>query len=331
MPEDRNPQPERLRPQQEISSQPVHSPSRSSRPDRPDRPDQPQPPRSAVPPTPPGQPPQRPAPQSMLNRRSLLTLLGVGVAGAVIAPRLFRSDHPSLPEPSGQISGPEYREATLALKPAPTTPMPAVSGGWSSCAASATGKKLADLDLALVVDTTGSMASVLFDVKSNLLTLLSRLQAGGGSVRVGAVAYRDVGDSYVVTQTVMEDISGGARMVSSFLSSLDAAGGNDWPEKMDAAVQTALAMDWRSGVPGSLVVIADAPAHTSDQGAVLAAAKSFMRAPGRQVSLIDTGSGADPFMRAVPEAGGGQYVTYNGNILNSLYPAITACPNPPAS
>ncbi len=266
----------------------------------------------------------------MLNRRSLLTLLGIGVAGAVIAPRLFRSDHPSLPEPSGQISGPEYREATLAFQPAPATPMPAVAGGWSSCAASASGKKLADLDLVMVVDTTGSMTSVLYDVKMNLLTLLSRLQAGGGSVRVGAVAYRDVGDSYVVTQTVMEDISGGARIVSGFLSSLDAAGGNDWPEKMDAAVQTALAMDWRSGVPGSLIVIADAPAHASDQGAVLSAAKSFMRAPGRQVSLIDTGSGADPFMRAVPAAGGGQYVTYDGHILNSLYPAITACPNPPA-
>jgi hypothetical protein len=42
---------------------------------------------------------------------------------------------------------------------------------------------------------------------------------------------------------------------------------------------------------------------------------------------VITGSGGHAFMQALPRQGGGQYVTYDGHLLNSLFPAITGCPS----
>ena len=42
------------------------------------------------------------------------------------------------------------------------------------------------------------------------MTPLSRPQAGGDGLRIGTIAYRDAGTTYVRTSTVMEDLSSGA-------------------------------------------------------------------------------------------------------------------------
>ncbi len=307
---------------------------------RPDRPDSGA---ETPPPPPPGsfreptrsaaQPPLKPpmdagagGTKSNAGRNVLLSILLVAVLAIVLGSRMFHSGGASLPEPTGQVFTTDYKAATLSAQPAPTTPMPLDHSNWNTCASGAASKKLSDLDMVLVIDTTGSMQGVIDDVKANAIQLINALQTGGGSVRVGVVAYRDVGDDYVVRPFPLTDVGAGAPALVSFIAGLQASGGGDWPEKVEAGVQTAASMDWRRGVPGSIVVIGDAPAHPEAQSAALAAAKSFARAGGHQVSVIDAGSGANPFMKSLPESGHGQYVTYDGNILNSLYPAITACP-----
>lgn len=205
--------------------------------------------------------------------------------------------------------------------------MPPDHTTWTTCVASAPLKGLNDLDLVLAIDTTGSMGGVINDVKANLRQLIASLRAGGGSVRVGIVAYRDIHDVYVVLPfplTALDDA--GTAALLTFMSGLQAAGGGDWPEKLDAALEVAAGMEWRGDVASSIVVIADAPAHKQDEPAAFAIAEAFSsKIPGAQVSLIDTGSGGHAFMQALPRRGGGQYVTYDGHILNSLFPAITGC------
>jgi Mg-chelatase subunit ChlD len=188
---------------------------------------------------------------------------------------------------------------------------------------------MADLDLVLAVDTTGSMGAVLNDVKANLQKLVANLQAIGGGVRVGIVAYKDVCDREIVRPFPLTPLDPqGYAALSSFISGLQASGGCDWPEKMDAALDVATGMAWRGDVPASIVVIADAPAHEQDEQSAYAITRAFTaKIPGAQVSLIDTGSGGHPFMQSVAKGGGGQYVTYDGRILNSLFPAITGCVN----
>jgi hypothetical protein len=164
-------------------------------------------------------------------------------------------------------------------------------------------------------------------VTANIRTLIESLGAIGPGVRVGIVAYKDLCDREMIRSLPLTQLDpGGIAALNSFVASMTASGGCDWPEKMDAAIDAAGGMAWRGDVPSSLVVIADAPAHPQDEQAVISMVTAFRtNLPQGQVSLIDTGSGGHKFMRAVPLAGGGQYVTYNGQILNSLLPAITGC------
>jgi Mg-chelatase subunit ChlD len=271
-------------------------------------------------------------PSSLLQRRRLLVGAAATVAVAAAGAAWWHGGVGSgagLPEPTGQAIGPEYLAATLKLKPAPKVSMPPDHTTWTTCVASSPLKGLTDLDLVLAIDTTASMGGVINDVKSNVQKLIMNLRAGGGSVRVGIVAYRDSHDAYVVLPFPLRALDdAGTAALLTFVSGLRAAGGEDWPEKLDAALDVAAGMAWRGDVPSSIVVIADAPAHKQDEATALAIADAFTtKIPGAQVSLIDTGSGGHAFMQALPKRGGGQYVTYDGHILNSLFPAITGCPS----
>jgi len=310
--------PQRLRPESSNPNVGNPTPPRVQRPEMGSQ-------RQSEPPAGPGS--TKPGPQ--LNRRSLLAALAVGVAAVAIGPRLFHKAHSSLPVPSGQVFGPEYRSATLAAQAAPTTPMPTNVAEWHSCLAGTPGGPLSDIDMALVVDTTGSMGPVLNDLKASMARLVSTLASVRGRARVGIVAYRDTGDDYVVNQLPLTDLRGpGFGVVQLYLQTLQAYGGGDWPEKIDAALDAAAHMQWRPDVPASIVIVADAPAHEADQAAASRIAQNFASAlPAGHVSVVDTGSGADPFLRDLPGKGRGQYITYDGDILKSLYPAITACPS----
>lgn len=288
-------------------------PPPQARQDRPSGGDQP----------PPQQPP--PPPQSSSSRRGFIgAIVAVGVA-LIIGQHYLSPGKKSLPEPSGQEMGTEYRAATLAAKAAPTLAMPDNAASWEKCGAGSQGAQK-DMDLVLAVDTTGSMGGVINDVKANIGQLLAALRAGGGNPRVGIVAYRDVDDAYVVSPLPLTELNGpGGASIDSFVASLQAFGGGDWPEKIDAALQAAAAMNWRKGVPCTIVVIGDAPAHHGDEEAAFKAARDFQSATGGHVSTVDSGSGAHAFLSSLPEVAGGQYVTYDGNILKSLYPAITGC------
>jgi hypothetical protein len=173
------------------------------------------------------------------------------------------------------------------------------------------------------------MRDVLGDLKAHVAQLISSLRTGGGSVRVGMVAYRDLGDDFVTRSFPLTPLdSAGSAGLQTFIAGLHAAGGGDWPEALDQALHAAASMAWRGNVPSSLVVLGDAPAHAEHQAQALALAQAFAtRIPGGAVSVIDTGSGADRFLQALPKHGAGQYVTYDGRILHSLLPAITGCPS----
>ncbi len=263
------------------------------------------------------------------TRRSLFGLLA---GGAVVAAGLFefwpRSRSVNLPIPTGQAVGPEYREATLAVKAAPRLAMPVDGKGWTDCGSASAVSGNSGMDLVLAVDTTGSMGGVLDDIKTNILTLFKNLGALGAGVRVGLVDYKDLCDVNMLRQMPLTAIDdpGGISALTSFVASMQAGGGCDWPEKMDLALNAAASMIWRGTVPASIVVIADAPAHPEDESTSYSIAGAFVsKIPGGQVSLVDTGSGGHPFMQSLPRYGGGQYVTYDGDILKSLYPAISGC------
>ncbi len=129
------------------------------------------------------------------------------------------------------------------------------------------------LDLAFVVDTTGSMADELEWLTRELRGIVRSAQrsAPGIDIRYGLIVYRDHGDAYVVKNY---GFTKQQSTMQGWLRKQNAAGGGDYPEAAAAALAAGADLNWRRGKGERLMFhIADAPPHSQDGGAYLAAAR----------------------------------------------------------
>ncbi len=113
------------------------------------------------------------------------------------------------------------------------------------------------LDIALVLDTTGSMGDELAWLQAELSSILGRLDPSP-ELRVALVFYRDDGDAYVVrSHDFTEDVGAAQATIGAEFHD----GGGDYPEAMDRALAEALGLGWRADATGVLLLVADAPPH----------------------------------------------------------------------
>jgi Mg-chelatase subunit ChlD len=121
------------------------------------------------------------------------------------------------------------------------------------------------IDLAFVLDTTGSMSEEIDAVKATVRAVAGQLGAAQTDVRVGLVEYKDRTDC-ILTQTF--PFSSDLTAFSAQVAGLAADGGGDTPEDMHAGLAAALdKLQWRGDAVARLVVvIADAPPHLDYQG-----------------------------------------------------------------
>ncbi|MEO8707219.1 MAG: VWA domain-containing protein [Kofleriaceae bacterium] len=148
------------------------------------------------------------------------------------------------------------------------------------------------IDLAFVLDTTGSMGEEIEAVKSTVRTVADKLANDQTNVRIGLVEYKDRGDDNV---TRVFPFSSDLNAFSKSVNGIIASGGGDMPEDMHAGLSTALdKLEWRGDAVARLVVvIADAPPHLDyqDQKDYADAAK---RASARGIKLFTvSASGMD--------------------------------------
>lgn len=118
------------------------------------------------------------------------------------------------------------------------------------------------LEVAFLVDVTGSMEDELRYVNHEIGGIVARVRDGaaGLDVRVGAAFYRDRGDAVPLAKIdFTRDVGGFARAMST----VSADGGGDYPEDLDAGLETALhRLSWSSDdAVRVLVLITDAPAQ----------------------------------------------------------------------
>ncbi|HWO17491.1 MAG TPA: vWA domain-containing protein [Kofleriaceae bacterium] len=120
------------------------------------------------------------------------------------------------------------------------------------------------VDLAFVLDTTGSMAEEIEAVKETIRTVADKLSTAQTDVRIGLVEYKDRTDC-MLTRTF--PFSSDLRAFGAQVASISASGGGDTPEDMHAGLAAALdKLQWRSdAVARMVVVIADAPPHLDYQ------------------------------------------------------------------
>lgn len=122
---------------------------------------------------------------------------------------------------------------------------------------------MADIDIALVVDTTGSMEGAIAQVRTDLTRLVEPLEAMTNSYRVAVVSYRDfpqrTGEAGDYPARVDLPFTSNLAWIQTAINSLTAEGGGDWPETVFSGIQTAINLPWRPGVTKIAIVIGDAP------------------------------------------------------------------------
>src|SRR5438309_12092008 len=91
------------------------------------------------------------------------------------------------------------------------------------------------VEVAFVLDTTGSMGGLLEGAKKKIWSIATEILAGKPKpdVLLGLVAYRDKGDEYVTRVTPLTD---DLDKVYKDLSGFVAAGGGDEPEHVRAGI-----------------------------------------------------------------------------------------------
>jgi Mg-chelatase subunit ChlD len=124
------------------------------------------------------------------------------------------------------------------------------------------------LDVVFVLDTTSSMSGLIEGAKQKIWSLASRMASGKPTprIRVGLVAFRDVGDSYV---TKRFDLTEDLDAMYKNLRGLQAAGGGDTPEHVGRGLGEAVKlMSWTDEHRAAKLIflVGDAPAQHYQDG-----------------------------------------------------------------
>lgn len=117
------------------------------------------------------------------------------------------------------------------------------------------------LDLALVMDTTGSMDDELEYLKREISNIAARVEwlFPGIDQRFALIVYRDNGDRYVTRNF---DFTDSLPEFQQTLSAQHASGGGDYPEAMHAALEQASDLSWRDrNTARVMFLVGDAPPH----------------------------------------------------------------------
>ena len=141
---------------------------------------------------------------------ALLTfLVGIGITAALVVHSTARAPQPVAP-----------------LDDTPAPPVTNASG--------------ATLEMVFVLDTTGSMGGLLEGAKQRIWGIVNEVMQSSAhpSVRVGLVAYRDVGDQYV---TKVLPLTSDLDKVYTTLMDYRADGGGDTPEDVRRALADGVA------------------------------------------------------------------------------------------
>ncbi len=183
------------------------------------------------------------------------------------------------------------------------------------------------LDLCFVLDVTGSMGDELTQIQATIGEISARIKSlpGEPAVRYGLVAYRDRGDDFL---TRKHDFTDDFAEFERRLESLAAAGGGDYPEALNPALNEAMTqLSWDDGEAVRLMfVVGDAPpqlGHPQD----VPYTRSMIKALERGIKIFPlAASGLDALgeyvFRQLAQFTGGKFLflTYGGQTSHEVGP-----------
>ncbi len=180
------------------------------------------------------------------------------------------------------------------------------------------------VDVVFAIDTTGSMGSLIESAKKTVWSIATHVKQidPQADVRIGLVAYRDIGDEYV---TKDYPLSSDLDQVFANLSSFRADGGGDLPEDVDAGLYDAVhKMPWRANAKKMIFVVGDAA--PASRGDVPTYQMTAQEAAKMQISVNTIRAGYDvsteQAFSQMAMIGGGEFstISQDGGVLQVATP-----------
>ena len=243
-----------------------------------------------------------------------------------------------------------YEAWWLLAKPAyapPAWTAPATPTGGGTVAGTAVERAFdlrdAGLDVAIVIDSTGSMQLAIDTARDAIDDVVALLAGIAPKLRLGLVHYKDFGDIGDGAK-LLAPLSKDQKDVRDKLAKLIASGGGDTPERVECGFEAALSreMGWNKDANKLVLIVGDAPPHDesiepllarvrgarehpmeSGKGPVTGAAKKTAR-PFVTSTVATNPAPKDVFAR-IAAAGGGV-----GVVLDVPAPAGRGAPARPA-
>lgn len=161
------------------------------------------------------------------------------------------------------------------------------------------------LDIVIAFDSTGSMGGEIDEVKRQVDRIGRALLTLVPKARISLCTYRDQGDDFVVVGT---PLTSDLATLKSFLYRIDAGGGGDTPEAVDAGLQWAITQnDFHTQARKVILVFGDAPPHPEKLSLCLKLASDFNRQSGGIVSTVTCRSRRPlPQFQQIANSGGGE-------------------------
>jgi hypothetical protein len=167
------------------------------------------------------------------------------------------------------------------------------------------------VEVAFVLDTTGSMGGLIDGAKRRIWSIARRIGDGQPrpDLRIAIIGYRDQGDEYV---TRVHDLTGDMDRVYQDLMAFQAGGGGDTPEHVSAALHDAVdRVSWSRGKALRMIfLVGDAPPHMDYQDG-FDYRRATREAAQKEISVETIQCGGDAataaVWREIAGMGGGQY------------------------
>lgn len=142
-----------------------------------------------------------------------------------------------------------------------TTTLTYYSDGVNNVVVDGSVSDLDNVEIAFIVDATGSMGDELNFLKEDLIDVISKSTVQSNmNILTGSVFYRDEGDEYV---TINSPFSTDINITSSFIDAQFASGGGDFPEAVHSALYEAIYnLQWSDNARSRIAfLLLDAPPH----------------------------------------------------------------------
>src|SRR6476659_2835644 len=169
------------------------------------------------------------------------------------------------------------------------------------------------VEVAFVLDTTGSMGGLIEGAKRKIWSIATAIVDANpdADIRMGLVAYRDIGDEYV---TKKFELTTDIQDLYANLLELKARGGGDWPESVNEALDIAVnKMKWTDGgeVRRIVFLVGDAPPHMDyEQDTKYPVTLKVAKQKDIIVNAVLAGSARDTerVWRDIAQNGGGRFI-----------------------